>query len=179
MSLQSNQYLKFCASVLLWSLWAFNAVAQTCISSIPSTTPEAEFEELSTVQIKHTRTGLIWMRCAIGQSWDGNSCEGDATQMTWQEALQLAQGYQVENTLGWRLPNVKELSTLTERQCVRPSINATVFPNTPEDDFWSSTPSVSDPQRAWVVAFFNSSNSLKDKDRFVFVRLVRNAGPTE
>lgn len=156
-----------------------NAAAQTCLTNIPPTTPDSEFTEISSVQVKHNRTGLVWMRCAIGQTWDGSTCVGDATQMTWQEALQLAHGYQVETTLGWRLPNIKELSSLTERQCVRPSINTAVFPNTPEDDFWTATPSVADTQRAWVVAFFNSSNSLKDKDRFVFVRLVRNAGPTE
>ena len=115
------------------------------------------------------------MRCAIGQTWDGTNCTGDAQQLSWQQALQLAHGYSVENIQGWRLPNIKELATVTERQCVRPAINIDVFPDTPADDFWTSTPSVTDEQRAWVVAFFNSSNSIKDKDRFVFVRLVRTA----
>ncbi|MDM7861935.1 DUF1566 domain-containing protein [Alteromonas sp. ASW11-36] len=167
--------------VLLLSGLCFSAgtMAQTCLANIPPTTPTNEFIELTTQQIKHQRTGLVWMRCAIGQTWDGNTCEGDAEQLTWQQALQVAHGYELESTLGWRVPNIKELATLTERQCVRPSINTSFFPDTPEDDFWTSTPSVSDPQRAWVVAFFNSSNSLKDKDRFVFVRLVRDALPNE
>ena len=165
-------------SVLL-SLVATATYGQTCLSNIPATTPDAEFTELSTVQIKHERSGLVWMRCAIGQTWDGSNCTGDAQQLTWQQALQLAHGYQVEESGGWRLPNIKELATLTERQCVRPAINATLFPDTPADDFWTSTPAVNDDQRAWVVAFFNSSNSIKDKDRFVFVRLVRTALASE
>nr|WP_100656294.1 DUF1566 domain-containing protein [Alteromonas flava] len=155
------------------------AMGQECLSNSPETTPSAEFSELTTQQIKHSRTGLIWMRCAVGQTWDGNSCEGDALQLTWQQALQAAHGFEIENTQGWRVPNLKELATLTERRCVRPSINEQFFPDTPADDFWTSTPSVADPQRAWVVAFFNSSNSIKEKDRFVFVRLVRTALPNE
>jgi hypothetical protein len=58
---------------------------------------------------------------------------------------------------------------------VRPAINEFFFPNTSSDDYWTSTPSVVDPKRAWVIAFFNSSNSLKDKRLFVFTRLVRTA----
>jgi hypothetical protein len=38
---------------------------------------------------------------------------------------------------------------------------------------------MSDPERAWVVAFFNSSNSIKEKNRAVFVRLVRTPTATE
>jgi hypothetical protein len=162
-------------TVILGIFSTASALAQTCLTNIPATTPNSEFVELSDIQIKHQRTGLVWLRCAIGQTWDGTNCTGDAQQLTWQQALQLAHGYSVENIQGWRLPNIKELATVTERQCVRPAINIDVFPDTPADDFWTSTPSVTDEQRAWVVAFFNSSNSIKDKDRFVFVRLVRTA----
>lgn len=174
-----NLVAHFRLAMLLVSALATSVSAQTCLTNIPSTAPDAEFTALSDLQIKHERTGLVWMRCAIGQTWDGANCIGDAQQLTWQQALQLAHGYIVEDTAGWRLPNIKELATLTERQCVRPAINATVFPDTPADDFWTSTPSITDEQRAWVVAFFNSSNSIKDKDRFVFIRLVRTALATE
>jgi hypothetical protein len=115
------------------------------------------------------------MRCSFGQTWLNDICVGDASELNWQQALQAAHGYVFANQLGWRVPNVKELSSITERSCVRPAINELLFPNTPSDDFWTSSPSVLDPHRAWVIAFFNSSNSIKQKDRFVFVRLVRNA----
>ncbi|AGH43655.1 Lcl C-terminal domain-containing protein [Paraglaciecola psychrophila] len=70
---------------------------------------------------------------------------------------------------------MKELASLTERSCARPAINEFFFPNTSSDDYWTSTPSVINPERAWVIAFFNSSNTLKDKRLFVFTRLVRTA----
>jgi hypothetical protein len=119
--------------------------------------------------------GLVWMRCSLGQTWEDETCNGDASELTWQQALQTAHGYEYAEKLGWRVPNMKELASLTERSCVRPAINELFFPNTSSDNYWTSTPSVIDPERAWVIAFFNSSNSLKDKNLFVFTRLVRTA----
>jgi hypothetical protein len=119
--------------------------------------------------------GLVWMRCSLGQTWTDETCTGDASKLTWKKALQAAHGYKYAEKLGWRVPNMKELASLTERSCVRPAINELFFPNTFSDAYWTSTPSVVDPQRAWVIAFSNSSNSLKDKRLFVFLRLVRTA----
>lgn len=149
--------------------------AQTCLSDAPETAPTANFTNNGDGTITDNTTGLMWMQCSLGQTFSNGNCTGDAQTYNWQEALQAAHGYQFASLDGWRIPNVKELSSLTERQCVRPAINETLFPNTPSDDFWSSTPSLADQQRAWVVAFFNSSNSIKEKNLFVFVRLVRTA----
>ncbi|GAB5380476.1 MAG: hypothetical protein Alis3KO_26160 [Aliiglaciecola sp.] len=151
------------------------AYSQTCLSDSPPTAPTANFINNGDGTITDITSGLMWMQCSLGQIFSNGSCTGDAQTFNWQEALQAAHGYQFASLDGWRLPNVKELSSLTERQCVRPSINETLFPSTPSDDFWSSTPSLADQQRAWVVAFFNSSNSIKEKNLFVFVRLVRTA----
>lgn len=148
---------------------------QTCLSDAIETTPTENFVVNADGTVTDLSTGLMWMQCSIGQTWLAGVCTGDADSMNWQEALQLAHGYEFANYDGWRLPNVKELASITERQCVRPAINETLFPSTPSDDFWTSTPSLSDAQRAWVVAFFNSSNSIKQKNLFVFVRLVRTA----
>lgn len=148
-------------------------VAQYCLTTGEETTPDANFTALDDAQVLHTTTQLVWQRCAQGQQWDGTTCTGQAKKYTWQEALQLAHEANDESQAGWRLPNVKELASVTDRLCVRPAINETFFPNTPPDDFWTSTPSLTDTQRAWVVAFFNSSHSIKQKDRFVYVRLVK------
>ncbi|QCZ94397.1 Lcl C-terminal domain-containing protein [Salinimonas iocasae] len=149
------------------------ALAQICLSQASETTPTDDFIEVAQDEVRDTQTNLVWKRCAQGQTWDGTTCTGDAQPMSWQEALESAQQQDDKDQQGWRVPNIKELASVTERQCVRPAINQTVFPGTPQDDFWTSTPSVSDPDGAWVVAFFNSSHSVKRKDRFVYVRLVR------
>ncbi|MDN4501576.1 DUF1566 domain-containing protein [Alteromonadaceae bacterium BrNp21-10] len=159
------------------SFMQFSAFAEVCLSTIDETAPEEQFNVATGGTVIDSTTKLMWMRCAIGQTWhvQDNYCYGDPTPMTWQQALQIAHGYEFSDRSGWRLPNLKELSTIVERQCVRSSINSTMFPNTPSDDFWTSTPSMVDLERSWVIAFFNGSNSLKQKTLFTYVRLVRNA----
>jgi hypothetical protein len=149
------------------------AYAQECLSDAVETTPDEDFSLISDDEVLHEPTGLIWQRCSQGQTWDGTTCSGQAIQYSWQQALALAQQTDDELLVGWRLPNLKELASLTEKNCVRPAINTTWFPNTPADDFWSSTPSLTDPKRSWLVAFFNSSYSIREKSLFVYVRLVR------
>lgn len=148
-------------------------VAQECLSDGLETTPNDNFTAVTTSSLLDVTTDLVWRRCSEGQTWNGSTCGGEAIKYTWQEALQLAHQASDEDLLGWRLPNVKELASITERDCVRPAVNSSLFPATPPDDFWTSTPSADDPDRAWVVAFFNASHSIKEKDRFVYVRLVR------
>jgi hypothetical protein len=152
---------------------------QYCLSTAPVSAPEEDFIRFDSGQVLHLNTNLMWMRCAIGQTWDGETCTGEAEPYTWKQALELSVGYSFNGSTNWRLPNVKELSSITERSCTRPSIDTDLFPATAPDDFWTSTPSMTDAERAWVVAFFNSSNSIKEKNRTVFVRLVRTALPTE
>ncbi|MDC8829735.1 Lcl C-terminal domain-containing protein [Alteromonas gilva] len=155
-----------------------SALAQECLSGAVATTPGDAFVETDNdATILHSTTNLIWQRCAVGQTWDGDTCTGEAQPMTWQQALTYAQQYDSERLEGWRVPNVKELSSLTERNCVRPAINSAVFPATPEDSFWTSTPSYSDPLRAWTVAFFNASHSIKEKQLSVYLRLVKTNLP--
>jgi hypothetical protein len=161
-------------------LFCANALAeQACLSSVPETAAEDEFEKIDGGLVWHTETNLIWMRCALGQTWDGSDCLGEATKFTWQEALQISVGYEFLGSTQWRLPNIKELVSITEKSCVRPSINDSTFPQTPPDDFWTSTPVANDGIRAWAVAFYNSSMSNKQKDRALNVRLVRTALPSE
>nr|WP_137168775.1 DUF1566 domain-containing protein [Salinimonas lutimaris] len=161
----------------LMCLISTSSIAQQyCLTSGVETTPAADFVDISEGEVLHSATNLIWKRCAEGQTWNGSGCSGEAQKYTWQQALQLALEANDIAQEGWRLPNIKELAAITERLCVRPAINNDVFPATPPDDFWTSTPSLTDTSRAWVVAFFNSSHSIKQKDRFVYVRLVRTNG---
>jgi hypothetical protein len=148
---------------------------QTCLPDFDQTIQTDEFVDNGNGTVTDSDLGLTWMRCSLGQTFENETCTGNASELNWQQALQAAHGYEYASKLGWRVPNVKELASLAERSCVRPAINELFFPNTLSDDYWTSTPSVTDPERTWVIAFFNSSNSLKDKNLFVFTRLVKTA----
>lgn len=154
---------------------SFSVNSQTCLTTVASTTPDSNFTDNLDGTITDITTGLTWMKCSIGQSYDATNltCTGEATQFSWEDALEAAYGYEFNDSSAWRMPNVKELASITERSCVRPSINETMFPATPSDDFWSSTPSLATAGDIWVVAFFNSSNSLKSSESSIYLRLVR------
>ena len=57
----------------------------TC--SIPSgaTGPliSGRYRDLGDGTLLDIRTGLQWMRCALGQRWSGRTCAGDAGKWTW------------------------------------------------------------------------------------------------
>ena len=177
--MMKNRFIKNVLCLLCVCFFNAANAEQFCLATAPVSAPEENFLKLDNGQLLHLRTNLMWMRCAIGQTWDGETCTGEAEPYTWEQALELSVGYEFNASTNWRLPNIKELSSITERSCTRPSVDVDLFPATPPDDFWTSTPSMYDPDRAWVVAFFNSSNSIKEKNRTVFVRLVRTALPFE
>ncbi|MEI6745588.1 MAG: DUF1566 domain-containing protein [Methylococcaceae bacterium] len=151
--------------------------AQTCqTASIPATTPTNRFTVNNNGTVSDTKTGLMWKKCSEGQS--GTDCSGgSATTYTWQLALQQAQtinnGGGFAGYSDWRVPNVKELVSITEKQCTEPAINLTVFPNTPSNWFWSSSPTASHSDGAWYVTTTDGYSSYYGKSYSSNVRLVR------
>jgi tetratricopeptide (TPR) repeat protein len=59
---------------------------------------------------KDTVTSLIWMRCSVGQEWDGGSCTGEAKTFTWEEIKDIR--LEFAGYTDWRLPSIEELRTL-------------------------------------------------------------------
>jgi hypothetical protein len=117
----------------LLALFPLVGNAQTCqTASIPATTPTSQLTDNGNGTVTDTKTGLMWKQCSEGLT--GADCAtGSAEIYTWQAALAQAQ---TVNTSGgfaghtdWRLPNVKELRSITEKQCYYPAINLTRFPN--------------------------------------------------
>lgn len=162
--------------------------AQTCsTSSMPATT--AHMVGNSNGTVTDPKTGLIWKRCSEGQTWNGSGCNGTPVTYAWRSALLLAQavntgqtGTENQGFTDWRLPNIKELQSLIERQCYGPAINITNFPNTPNgaDEappwYWSATP-VASGNQAWAVSSYDGNSYLpknfSDKTDLNYVRLVR------
>ena len=153
------------------------AGAQTCQTNrILATTPTNRFTINNDGTVSDTKTGLTWKKCSEGQS--GVDCRiGTATTYTWQGALQQAQ--RVNNNGGfagyknWRLPSIKELSSIVEEQCIEPSINLAVFPESPSYWYWSSSPSADYSSDAWYVYFYYGYSYDGSKYINRFVRLVR------
>lgn len=183
MTLNIQKTLGFCVAFLAISSMTKNTWAQQtaaiCPAGLPSTAASSNFIVLSGGEVLHSASNLIFMQCSLGQTFDGTTCIGEPTPYTWQQALQVSLQTEFNGSKNWRVPNVKELSVITERACVRPSINDSIFPNTSPDDYWTSTPSIRAQNAAWAVAFTNASHSSRLQSRNLFVRLVRTRLSTE
>ena len=168
---------------LLFSLMAGTAQAQTCHpESIPASTPDSQLQDNGDGTITDLKTGLMWKQCLEGQS--GSDCaSGSVGTWSWQQALQRVQTVNSSGGFAgfsdWRLPNIKELSSLVELQCQDPAINLTRFPNTSSGGVWSSSAVAGNTGGAWYVYFGYGFNGLDSKDLSSQLRLVRsvNSGP--
>lgn len=73
----------------------------------------------------------------------------------------------------WRLPNLRELSTLVHFGASSPSIDTTYFPNTPVSNYRSATSNVGNTSQAWSVYFFEGTTLVNSKAGGDSLRLVR------
>ncbi|SFC68355.1 DUF1566 domain-containing protein [Pseudoalteromonas denitrificans] len=154
------------------------SMAQTCYDAdLVATTPSSRFVQSDNGTVEDQLTGLMWMRCSIGQTYNSTTkaCDNEAQQVTWQQALKTAKSTTFADFSDWHLPDYKQLASIVERQCVDPAVNAVLFPNTLAENYWSSTSSIDKADHAWAYAFYSGKNNLKNKNADVYLRLVRFA----
>jgi hypothetical protein len=135
------------------------------------TTPTGDFIDNQDGTVTHKTTGLAWMRCALGQKWTGSSCSGTASTYTYDQAVALKRSFAGHSD--WRVPNIAELQTIVERGNYNPANNTEMFPNTPSNSFWSSSPRVGYTDFTWLVDFYYGVVSVNDRYYSFPVRLVR------
>ena len=150
------------------------ASAQYCYDDIEATAPDSRYRDNGDGTVTDRVTNLIWKQCAEGLS--GTACEsGRALDLRWRDALDWAAEAQFAGSSRWRLPNIKELESLVEKQCNFPAINSRFFPNTPSSVFLSSSSFADDPYLAWFIEFYGGLVVMAPKkDYSGYVRLVRD-----
>ena len=105
-------------------------------------------------EVVDAQTGLIWRRCAEGQVWTGRTCRGTLAVYYLGDALIHAQNVASSTGVAWRVPNVKELQSIVDRQKYDPAIDVDIFKNTRGRVFWTSTPYMGGRSAdGWVVNF--------------------------
>ena len=125
--------------------------------------------------VEEREIGLIWQGCPAGRS--GFDCQvGTRTRHNWVEALLYCEGLTWGGQTDWRLPNVRELSSIVDDQRSSPAIDPQVFPQTPSEWFWTSTPVFGAGSSAWRVNFDYGNVSSYDVTYEYAVRCVRG-GP--
>ena len=126
-------------------------------------------------------TKLMWKVCSEGQNWsDTNgsvSCSSTTTTTySWKGALEHVNSYTFAGHSDWRVPNIKELNSLVALDRYKPSINLSIFPNTPAKWFWSASPSLTSSHKgyAWRLGFELGNDSHGDRTLDNLLRLVRS-----
>lgn len=164
--------MKTCLCILLSLMASLDTEAQqTCRGDIPASTPFVDFTDHADGTVTHERTGLMWKQCLEGQSEVG-CVAGSPTSFTWQQALQYANTHTFAGHNDWRLPNIKELSSIVEERCYSPAINLEVFPADPGSDVWSGSPDIYS-YNAWYVYFYDGNDGSYYRNGSLWVRLVR------
>lgn len=92
--------------------------------------------------VSDQRTGLVWMRCAVGQAWTGAACEGVAASLNWASALAYTSSF--ANASTWRLPSISELADLVRygqstSDWYDPTALPLAFPGVPTGAYWAAT----------------------------------------
>jgi hypothetical protein len=134
-------------------------------SSLDAFAPLGRFT-VSADTVKDEVTKLVWQRIV-----PETPCNGTYL-CTWADATQYCKGLNLGGfASGWRLPGVKELTSIVDYRVFKPAIDQ-MFPNTPIEYFWTSSPDVFNPGWAWVVAFDYGNVSYDDVTRTNRVRCV-------
>ena len=145
--------------ISLLVLASASAIAQECSIDIARTAPDTRFIPNDEGTVKDQLTGLTWMRCRLGQTWNkvDKICDGTTQKLFWQSALTTVEAinepngnhalHQFSGMKQWRLPNIKELYSLTEVACHGPAMNTKIFahdfkqePGDLSTILWSNTP---------------------------------------
>jgi hypothetical protein len=111
----------------------------------------------------------------MGQTNDA-TCSGAATTATWVNAIAYCENLSLAGRTDWRLPNVNELKSIVKETAVNPSIDASVFPATVANWYWSSTSYTLSAAYAWLVYFDDGYSGSNYKTSGYYVRCVAS-GP--
>ncbi len=131
--------------------------------------PASDFVDNGDGTISHVSTGLVWKRCAEGQSWDGSTCVDTASMVKWDSAVLLNNSTFAGNNT-WRLPTAQEIEALVGYSAAD---FAAAFPNSPLALYWSATPYAGDASSAWGLGFGDGECYNVPKTDIYSVRLVR------
>jgi hypothetical protein len=124
------------------------------------------FTDNSDDTITDNNTLLMWQK------------EDDNVQYTWADATVDCADSTSDGYTDWRLPTVKELTTILNFKEVSPSIDP-IFTNTNTTSYWTSTVLASNSDNAWYVSFDAGNYFNSAKTNIYYVRCVRSTYSTD
>ena len=125
------------------------------------------------------KNGVEWMRCSVGQRWNGEECFGEAVPLSHEDIPAVLAIASEQLGDGWRLPSKDELLSLVCKECGTPTINSKIFPNTESLPYWTEDPNPFAPNKYFKHFFTVNFYTGRPYGRFAsyqnhLVRLVRD-----
>ncbi|MEJ2418386.1 MAG: DUF1566 domain-containing protein [Exilibacterium sp.] len=120
-------------------------------------------------------TGLMWQQEEFGRPAQGSVCEeivGYIDHVPWETALTYCQDLQLGGYSNWRLPNIKELESITDERGLQTSFNTTFFPHAC-GNYWSSTSFIVDSGYAYYYENQTGQFKFTSKNDTLEVKCVR------
>ena len=114
--------------------------------------------------IKDNITGLEWQH-------DSN-VKQSGPKRNWKSALAYCRDLSLGAKDDWRLPNINELSSISDYTRVDPNVNP-IFNDTANHFYWSSTTLASNTNTAWHIDSADGYRYNTEKSYYVLVRCVR------
>lgn len=93
--------------------------------------------------VKDVATGLEWQRAASPE------------RLSWSDAAAYCNALVAGSTDDFRLPTMKELETLIDERALDPAVDSAAFPDTPSEQYWSSSTWSASADQAWFVLFYD------------------------
>ena len=114
--------------------------------------------------------------------------QGETSPMTWEGAITYCENLDFDGHTDWRLPNIKEIGTLTQETVFidgttgnSAALDYLYFPDSKQNErpgmnpYWSSTSGSTSPTEAWVINFTTGYAITYPKVASYSVRCVRGA----
>lgn len=120
-------------------------------------------------------TGLMWQQEEYGEPAQGSVCEeiiGYIDSVQWETALTYCQNLQLGGHDDWRLPNIKELESITDENGTQTCFNMTFFPHAC-GNYWSSTSFIVDGNNAYYYENHTGQFKFISKSQSREVKCVR------
>jgi hypothetical protein len=149
-----------------WAQW----IVPNCAADVAKGAPHpTHYTDLGDGTVLDDVTHLIWQKTIDGA---GTS---PPPRYSWPKALGYCGFLRLAGYDDWRLPSAVELQSIVDYGRARPSIDSTVFPNTPAGTFWTSTAMVNPVGWAWIVIFDDArtTQARSSDESYSYVRCVR------
>jgi hypothetical protein len=121
------------------------------------------------------QNNVEWMRCSVGQVWEGGDCKGKALKLSQDDAARAISIANEQLGPGWRLPTRTELEGLVCDDCSPVKIESDTFPNTYGEPYWTGEVNSFASRHIWSVNFmtgFTYGRFFPYQE--ILVRLVRD-----